>query len=269
MPSPKITYERIDRRRLIIDMRVQRPLDPNKIARFIKRGGFHPAALGVITVSQRDNGDMVILNGQHRCALAEAEGYDKPMMAEIHHGLTVAEEAALFLQLNDQTTPSAVTKFLVRIEKGDPVAVEMNRIVRSFGWHVTQAAANEGAISAVIALESIYRTAATTRPDGEHGDILNVVLAVITGAWGHTPNASNGPLMQGIAQLYGRFGGAVDTRKLMDDLKKFTPVDIHGKAKQLQSIEGGTVPAAVAKVLRGIHNNRKRTNLLPEWVWTR
>ena len=37
----------------------------------------------------------------------------------------------------------------------------------------------------------------------------------------------------------------------------------------LQSAQGGTTPAAFAKVLVGIYNTRRRTARLPEWVWTR
>lgn len=39
--------------------------------------------------------------------------------------------------------------------------------------------------------------------------------------------------------------------------------------KVLRDVQGGTVPAALAKILAGMHNKKRRTNLLPEWVWIR
>jgi len=41
------------------------------------------------------------------------------------------------------------------------------------------------------------------------------------------------------------------------------------KARMLQDMQGGTTQAAFAKLLVGLYNSKKRTNLLPEWVWVR
>lgn len=219
-------------------------------------------------MSRRNNGDLVLLNAQHRRALCIAEGYDEPVMCEVHQGLALTDEATIFLGLNDQTTPQALTKFLVRVIEGDKIALAINNIVASHGWDIGQSS-KDGAISAVQALETIYLTAAGTRPAGDHEDILDQVLTTITRAWGHAREGVHQTLLQGFAQLYGRYGDAVETGKLVADLQKNSPQELLGRAKQIQHMQGGTSQAAFAKVLVGLHNNRKRTNLLPEWVWTR
>lgn len=262
-----ITQERVHRKDMVVDLRVQRPLDPRRVAK-IAREGFDPAALGTVTLSRRMNGDLAIINGQHRMELAVAEGYQDKFYCQVHHGLTLSEEAALFLRLNNQKTPSALTNFLVRITEGDKVAQDINDIAEAHGWHIEQSS-HEGCIAAVEALERCYRTAANTRPDGTYADVLDHVLTVTTRAWGHSFNGVHQSMLQGLAQLYGRYDGGIDSGKLITDLQKHSPVELLGKAKLIQSAQGGTVPAAMAKVLVGIHNNRKRTNLLPEWVWTR
>jgi hypothetical protein len=42
-----------------------------------------------------------------------------------------------------------------------------------------------------------------------------------------------------------------------------------GRSKALRDLQGGTIAAAMAKTLVGLYNKRRRTNLLPEWVWVR
>lgn len=262
----KITYEWLDANQLTIDPRVQQRLDPRKVQRIAD--GFDPSALGSCTVSLRDNGTYVLLNGQHRTAGARQAGYTAAFHCEVHHGLTLEDEAHLFLTLNHQTTPSALSKFLVRITAGDDVALNIEAIVASHGWMI-EPGTTDGHIAAVNALESVYRSAAKSKPNGEYGDITERVISTVTRAWGTDWRAANGQILMGVAQLFGRFDGAVNVDKLVKEMQTITPPSLIGTAKAMQSLQGGTLPAAIAKVLVGRHNNRLRINLLPEWVWTR
>jgi hypothetical protein len=72
-----------------------------------------------------------------------------------------------------------------------------------------------------------------------------------------------------VAQIYGRFESGVDTKKLVTEMAQTRPDVLIGKARALAAVQGGTVPAAMAKILAGMHNSRRRTNVLPEWVWIR
>lgn len=259
----EITYERINIDKLKIDPKVQRLLDVRKISKMAAKG-FDPVKLGVIVVCRRNNGDVYISDGQHRVAFAASEGYDEPLMCEVHHGLTLAQEADLFLGLNDQSNPTALTKFLVSVVRGDDDSTGIDSIVHSHGWEV---AAGASGIAAIDTVEWIYRSVGLA---GESGaDILDQVLTVITRAWGYDVKGVHASILKGTAQLYLRFGSSVDSEKLIVELQKHSPVELLGKARQLQAAQGGTLPAAYAKVLVGLHNNRKRTHLLPEWVWTR
>lgn len=262
----KITYEWLATNQLTIDPRVQRLRDPRKVQKIADN--FDPAAVGTITVSQRDNGQRVILNGQHRCAGADQSGYTGKIHCEVHHGLSVEDEAHYFLALNDQTMPSLLAKFLVRITEGDAVALDIEAILASHGWKIAPGS-SDACFAAVGAIERVYRTASKTLPDGEHADLTDAVVWAVTSAWGHDVRAVNGYILEGLAKLFGRFGDAVNRPKLVKEMQSLTPATLIGTARTLQAGQGGTIPAAVAKVLVGKHNNRLRTNLLPEWVWTR
>jgi hypothetical protein len=229
---------------------------------------FNPLALGTITVSERADGTLILIDGAHRTAGARQAGFTGRIPAEVITGLTHEGEAQLFLLLNDTRTPSAVTKFLTSVVKGDTAAVEMNQILTGYGWRVEQAS-TPGCISAATAIERVYRSAGGTLPDGLHYDVLDRTIEILTAAWEHDSKGMNASLLLGLAQLIGRFGRSVDTKKLVLELQGTRPGIIVGRGRTLTAAQGGTVPSAIAKILTGMHNNKRRTNILPEWVWTR
>lgn len=77
------------------------------------------------------------------------------------------------------------------------------------------------------------------------------------------------PGFGGVGLLLARFGREVDQRKLSNEMAKTRPLTVVGRARVIKDSQGGTLPAAMAKVLHGMHNHGRRTNRLPEWVWTR
>lgn len=266
-PSHKITYEWINSEDLSLDPRVQRLFDPRKVDKILQMG-FDASGLGTLTVSRRDDGTIVILDGQHRREAGKQVGHTGKFHCEVHHGLTLKQEARIFRISNNQTVPTLVSQFLVRVTEGDPVALDIEAILASHGWQVTKGS-SDGCITAVNAIERVYRTADGTLPNGTHGDLTDRVIGVITAAWGTDYRAANGQILMGVAQLFGRFGDAVNVSKLVKEMQAMAPVSLIGMAKAMQSVQGGRVPSAVAKVLVGKHNSKMRINLLPEWVWTR
>ena len=253
---------------LMIDSRIQRQegADQRRVDHIA--GHFNPAALGTIIVSLRDNGDLAILDGMHRSAGAKKAGYDGPIKAQVFVGLTLAEEAELFLLFNNTKSPSAITKFVVKVVTGDPSSVELDSIIRKHGWRI-RASVQPGSIAAVEALEKVYRRGGGPLAVGRYPLITDKTLAVITEAWGHDFAGANGHIIGGLGQVFARFEDSVDQHKLVTEIAHTMPTTLVARAKQLRDVQGGTVPAAMAKILAGLHNNRRRTNLLPDWVWIR
>lgn len=254
---------------ITIDPVVQRVegVDQRRIDRMA--AAFDPDALGLLILSERDDGTLACLDGMHRCALIRQVGWTGTVDARVFTGLSRAEECSLFLLYNDKKDPSAVTKFQKRVLAGDEVAVDIDRIVTAQGWTVGPHTATQGVIVAAGAIERAYESATGALPKGAHPEVLARTLATVTGAWGRDPDGVQQTLIGGVSQLYGRFGDAVDTTKLVREMQGTQPHALLGKARVLKDAQGGTVAAALAKSLVGLHNSRRRSNLLPEWVWTR
>lgn len=254
---------------ITIDLAVQRKegVEQRRVDKMT--ANFQPDALGIFILSQRRNGTLVCLDGMHRRAAALAAGWRHHIDARVFTGLTLSEEAALFLLYNDKKDPSAISRFHARVLADDEVAVDMNRIITEHGWRVGSQKSDKGVLSAIQKAEAIYRNGSGTLPDSTHPNLLNNVLAVITAAWGHDPKGTTQVPLGGTAQLLGRFGKSVDFKKLIDVMQGNPPERLSGKARMLTDVQGGTTQAAFAKVLVGLYNAKRRTNLLPEWVWVR
>lgn len=232
-------------------------VDQHRVARMAAT--FQPHLLGTLTASERADGSLVVVDGAHRLTLCRKVNYAKHLNVEVFSGLTVAEEASLFLGRNNAKMPSAISKFVARVAEGETAAAAMDEIIRRHGWRV--GVQNEdGYIAAVQAFELVYRM-------GAH--VADQTLEIITAAWERDRKSSDSALLSGVGALVAKWGDKLDQDKLVLEMSSTRPVILVGKAKTLRDVQGGTVGAAMAKVLVGLHNNRKRTNLLPEWVWTR
>jgi len=253
---------------LMIDPEVQREegADVRRVAAIARN--FDPDALGVIIVSVRADGTKVVLDGMHRCGGAREARYKEPLDAILHYGLTREDEAALFLAYNNKKDPSAVSKFRARVVMGDPVAVEIAAILNRHGWEITSSNFS-GAAHAATAIERAYTKGSGTLKIGTYPEVLDKTFGCLTAAWGHDETAAQQHIVEGLAQLFGRFGAGVDIDKLVREMEGTTPRRLAGQAKALRDAQGGTVPAALAKYLTSMHNRRKRVDLLPEWIWTR
>jgi hypothetical protein len=141
---------------LLIDPAYQRELDEPRVDAMAKK--FDESRIGVPVVSLRKDGKFYVLDGQHRSESARRAGLgDLKIMCEVHNGLSQAEEAELFLKLNNgRKTVQAFDKYRARMTANDPVAVEFTRIVNSLGLRIGQGQ-GKNTINAVLAIESAHR----------------------------------------------------------------------------------------------------------------
>src|ERR1700677_2244598 len=84
---------------------------------------YTPAGVGTLTVSRRDDGELIILDGQHRAELMRnAVGIQAVAQCEVYQGLALSQEAAIFRLLNDKRALTPLHRFLALITEGDPSA---------------------------------------------------------------------------------------------------------------------------------------------------
>lgn len=294
MTSPTFTYvdtfEAIKAKAFHCDPKAQRPLDPNWVARLTRE--FDPNKLGMVTACKREDGRVFIIDGQHRVAAANDAGRGGLAIPcrlitgiETPQGvrpLTLKEEAALFIILNDSLKVSAAAKFNARITMGDPVALDIMGILKLYGWNRVEQFKGVGVFTIVDTAEKLYhsgRDTLTTRAtDGR--DALRDALQVISAAWGNGPGVALKPVLAGLGRAFlrnyaeqaegERDGIKVATLNLMELAKALAepggPHVLVSRARVLADAEGLGIPNAVAKLAYLAAASRVRSSApRPKW----
>jgi len=149
-PGPKI--ERVARlrwvplNRMVVSDHAQRDLKQYRVDHLVAH--FDAEQVGTPVVNER-GGKFFIIDGQHRvAALAEVYDADHQVQCWAYVGLTEAQEAEKFLQLNDNLAVAALDKYRVAVEAGRDAESDIDRIVRACGLVVSKREV-EGGIGAV------------------------------------------------------------------------------------------------------------------------
>lgn len=240
---------------LRIDPRIQRPLDKVRVTKLVKN--FDPASLGALETSLRDNGERVILDGQHRHAAALTVGYEGKITCIEHDSLTLAEEAALFITLNDAKKVNPLVKYQTRVVAQDPVAVGVDKILAEYGWEA-KASKRDFKICAIQHLENLY-----CLPQGPV--IAKNTMHVITFAWAGRADSTTAAIITGIGLMIARYGNLLNYEKLIKELSKIRPVDILGSVRLERNGRQLTNGDAAAIVITRLYNKGLRSSRVPEW----
>lgn len=249
---------------LDVDRAVQRTqMDVRKVERIVRN--YNPAALGVITVSERGPVNMVIIDGMHRTEATRrvTDGQGR-MLSHVFKGLTIAEEAQMFLDLNAGTQPSLVDKFRVRLTAEDPIAKGINDLVHAFGW-VIAPTMGTGSIQCVGTVEKIYvrSLAGAFEPN-----LLHFAIMTISRAWGKNSKAPQANIMEGLALFAEEYGQVVQVDTFIRKLANYPggPEGLITDGRQIAAMKRRRVPLGVAERLVDEYNvGSGRRKLLAPW----
>jgi len=256
-PLQSASYAFVDRKvgELLVDPKLQRDLKKSRVDKMA--ADFQPNALGMLTTSFRGEGQIHVVDGQHRLRAAEAAGYTGTLTTKEYHGLTPAQEAALFRLLNQTEKVNPIDQFLVAVVEGRPAAVHLSRILSDNGWALAPTA-RKGHLSAVRSLERVYDLSP---------EAAGAAIAVLTAAYGHQPAAVQGPMVEGVGRMLAKYLGQVN----LDDLAKRLasvpggPDGLVGHARGQQLTRSGNLSIQLARIVTNVYNQRRRTSALPEW----
>jgi hypothetical protein len=252
---------------LMVDPEVQRSVDHVWVRRELEKG-FKPNALGAIVVSSRKNGTYHVIDGQHRVELCKEFGYAQPLDCLVYKGLSLSDEALMFLVLNNRRTVPPLDRFKVRVIQGDEAAIAINTALQDQGWKL-QAAKSRGSFSAISSLEKVY-TGWGRVPAKNIGSVQSV-LSVIAAAWDRDPNGAHAAIVTGLGLVLIRHGNKVDLNKLVSEMALAgNPSALVGRARSLRDYSGGKIGDAMATQLINMLNKNKRgeKNRLPGWMET-
>lgn len=249
---------------LSIDPRVQRQLDSNRAARIAD--AFDPDLVGIIHVSARPDGSKVVIDGQHRFEAMKLLGWQSQTVpCRVYRDLDISAEAHLFRGLNTFAKPRAFDVFKVRIVEGDPVALDIRRILGKHGWRLASGDV-DGGFTAVVAAERVYT--AFGSKDGHDRGLLDDVMGIITSAWGLDPAAGNGHIVTGLGLFLKRYANYdIDKAALVDRLSSVAggPNGVIGKARSIKEFRTGTVAHCLAEYVTELYNVRRSKRGLPAW----
>lgn len=240
---------------LAIDPRVQRTvLNVTRLNKMI--ANFDPNALGTLVVSKRNANSFIVLDGMHRVETCKSVR-DAPteLDALIFEDLTLAEEATLFRLYNERTAVGAVDRFRAAVIEGEPIAVEINRILARFGMEAST---------------SSFQAVATARRIAERDrglEILAQALKIMDEAWGLRTDTADGRILEGIAELLYHVVD-FDSPGFVKRLAKHRIDDLITKIRGLQeTMRNKRLVSSTVTILRPIYNSgRRQENWLPEFM---
>lgn len=252
---------------LSVDPRVQRVVDMSRVRKIAR--SWDDLMVGVITVSHRVPGlvsglldedakdEFVILDGQTRWnALKMVCGMDTTtctLTAQTYTGLTLKEEAAIFLQHNDRKGVTPLDNFRLSLVAGEPWAEGLRDIAAKYRWAVS-GTAQEGQrrFNSISAAKKLYLS-------DETGATFDRTLSVIDAAWPRDPGTVCGESLYGIGSLYASHGG-LDTSGFVGKLARlgfnnyFSSIHDMNRAHRSLSLQ----QAAYLRTVE-IYNNGRRS----------
>jgi hypothetical protein len=256
------TVERIPVNRLEVDPRVQRDqLKMKKVMEIEKN--FNPDAAGVLYVSRRKDTGLYIIDGWHRKEAMFRKDPTFEATCWVFEGLTLVQEALMFLDLNYADKPTQLDKYKVRLAAEDPDSLLIEQITTSRGWKVHP----NPAPSHIQAVSALYRILALSEKVHAEPHLLDMTLLVITRAWGVDQHASQAVILEGIAQVLAEYGDKLNPGTLVDKLRDRGggPRELHTNATALAATRNGRVVNAVSELVVATYNRGLRGRGVTPW----
>lgn len=212
--------------------------------------------IGIPTVNLRD-GVYWIIDGAHRVKALRSNGFgDESIDCQVYEGMSVEEEAEMFLGLNDNLKVNAMDKFKVGVVAGRDEDVDIEQVVRDLGLAVATGGAR-GSIGSVTALRSTYRKAGA--------DGLRTSLTIIRDVYGDAGYRAT--LIDGVGLFVARYGNQVDVPKLKQRLKNQHEgaEGLMKMADRLRNASKAPRPECVAAAIVEIYNRARGVAKLETW----
>lgn len=213
MTEQGVTQETHPAKLYVRDERVNRIMSPARVAKL--RANLDLEGIGSFIVSKRENDDLILLDGAHRSTALMEEGLgDVAIPALVHHNLTQAREAQLFLIYNDRLIVDILERFRLQVQAEDPEATILDREIRNAGFMPRSSSRNR--LTCVKALQTLYRGGSSSGREA-HLKTLRETLRVIREAWG-TEGTATKQTINGIGSLLLNHEDEVDTERLITAL---------------------------------------------------
>jgi hypothetical protein len=216
---------------------------------------------GPILVSQRADGTLWCVDGQHRMIGAQLAG-ETEIFAHVVHGLTQEQEAGLRLARNDRRSDNMFEKFRTRLVMGDPKAHAIVGICHQFNLVVNETASAYTGVNAIAALEILY--------DVDNGATLIKVLKALVDTYGQEAlfgRTVGSAMLKATAWFLDRHvaNHEVKYAEFIARLKSTDADDIDRKARTSKAALGGALWINYYRAMVEIWNFRRSDNHKISW----
>lgn len=222
--------------------------------------------VGTIEVNRRADGSLWLIDGQHRREVAIEKGIAE-LPAVVHDGLSVEDEADLYLGKADAFPQQALAQFAARLRRGDRDALGIKRAVEGAGLHIAKdystAHSSDGSIVAVSRLERIYKQGG--------GAALHTVLRFAHEVWGNDFRAYQQATLEALYQFYAAYSPSWDKERVVEKLREAGVEGVHARAYAIRSTGDWpqTVDSMVVAMWRIYHEPKLRGHKLDPWTGKR
>lgn len=197
-----------------------------------------------LAVSRRDDGSLLIVDGQHRHEAATRRGDIPHLPCVISRAASVAEEAAMFVDLNSKRQKlSAGDIFLAALRSDDAVAHHTFELITrarlSLAPHSNYTAWKPGQIFCATSIMAAIK---------QYGDtVVSSALVAISEAYAGKVLSLAGSLLKPLCMIYSRFGSDAefDPDLFIEALGSVEQSDWFDEAPAIKAREGCTRHEAV------------------------
>ncbi|UQX13554.1 DUF6551 family protein [Candidatus Mycobacterium methanotrophicum] len=240
---------------LFVDYTYQRPPDNARAGALA--AGWNRRLAGVIEVSDR-GGDhhprYAVIDGQHRWLAAQRLSPSPMMVATIHDGLSVADEARLFDRLNrERRRTSTWDHWRARKSAGDPLVLDIEAAVAAVGQaHQLELridnAPREGNVRCTATLEKLAALGGV--------DLIRDTIDLLVDVWDVRQDGFDAPIVHGIGLVLHHLEERIDLERLTDTLLGAMPLQL--KTQALALVTTGRQPVRIALTVMALYNRNRR-----------
>lgn len=157
-----------------------------------------------------DEDALIVVDGNHRRALAEQDGkLGDEFLADLHRGLGRAELHRLRRGLNDRRTVKPAERFLERLAEGEPTKAIVAARVEDTGWRITHDR-EPGGLACTNELEWIFQRSPTA--------LIGAILSY-EAIWGRRDDRAQARVIKGLGAFWIRYEGA-DAERLAVQMRR-------------------------------------------------
>ena len=238
----------------------QRPLNLERVEEMAQ--DFRPVRMTLLTVSRRENGDCVVVQGQHRWHMMVALlGLDGLVECRVWEGLTLAEEAELFAD-EDETRRSTIPldRYKAHLVAEHADALALRDLLERRGWQLLRGSATS--TTKTLACTGQIREIVDRRGIEQFEQILIILEEA---GWTITPTAS---LIDALDAFWARYRDHIKHPEavgkfLLKRYVSFKLLNFEARTEAAKSNEYGVRVALIEEMTRGYNRSHRGNARLP------